>query len=375
MEDFQNQPVSSQSNSNQPLQQKPKKHIPTWLGLVIIILAGILLFGGAFAYQFLVNKNQPETVVSQLPETAGWQTYTDTDYGFEIKYPKGWTVSKPVIYVNITNENNKENVPFMQIVRETEMDGLSMEEAANKFLHNTNSSIEKVNTNNGIGRQISFSGICSNGIPCSYKSTVLCNDGKIYSIYYTEDRMVEPGTGPMHASKVAVDMKDWKYYDTFKKILSTLKFNEGSGIPPDWKTYESKDYNFKLNYPKDILFEPEKGNLAPILSSFSQTNLEESNAFDLNVYVSGIKISPFTDAANLVENNSKYYSKFSGPKIANIGGHPVYTVFFSGLSGIEHLYFFPKTLIKFSYSSPSSEKKFSDLEKQMLYEQLKFNCY
>jgi hypothetical protein len=65
MEDFQNQPVSSQSNLNQPPQQKPKKHIPTWLGLVVIIATAVLLFGGAFALEYYLNNNFKGTVSTE----------------------------------------------------------------------------------------------------------------------------------------------------------------------------------------------------------------------------------------------------------------------------------------------------------------------
>ena len=36
---------------------------------------------------------QKEPSVLNLPETANWQTYTNNQYGFEIKYPKNWIVT------------------------------------------------------------------------------------------------------------------------------------------------------------------------------------------------------------------------------------------------------------------------------------------
>jgi|SRR3989344_787409 len=57
------------------------------LVIVVIILVGI---GGYFIF---VNKSgqtlQQPTPISQ-DETANWKTYSNSQYGFEIKYPPGW---------------------------------------------------------------------------------------------------------------------------------------------------------------------------------------------------------------------------------------------------------------------------------------------
>ena len=52
------------------------------LGIIVLILVG---FGGFFAYDKVFA---PKTPVQTVDPTAGWKTYTNNDYGFELKYPE-----------------------------------------------------------------------------------------------------------------------------------------------------------------------------------------------------------------------------------------------------------------------------------------------
>jgi hypothetical protein len=105
---------------------KPRKTIPPFVGIVIIVVVAVLLFGGVFAWQYFSTKDKigslncvPEneqygaprteadlccaglveqpseestsgtwgTCVKPQNSTLGWKTYTNTQYGFEVKYP------------------------------------------------------------------------------------------------------------------------------------------------------------------------------------------------------------------------------------------------------------------------------------------------
>jgi len=79
--------------SDRPLLDKPKKHIPTFVGIVIIVVVTILLFGGVFVWQYLA-ENAPKNTPVEAPIVNGtedWQTYINTQYGFELKLPDSWS--------------------------------------------------------------------------------------------------------------------------------------------------------------------------------------------------------------------------------------------------------------------------------------------
>jgi hypothetical protein len=73
-----------------------RREIPTLLGLIIIAVAIVIFFGGTFTYEHFAIKefervikpeNQTTGFPMQILATKGWKTYTNTQYGFEIKYP------------------------------------------------------------------------------------------------------------------------------------------------------------------------------------------------------------------------------------------------------------------------------------------------
>lgn len=69
----------------------------------IIILIAILAVLGLMAYNYFYPTQIQEQIISdqtnqnQTPvdETANWRTYSNYDYGFQIKYPTDWSVNIP----------------------------------------------------------------------------------------------------------------------------------------------------------------------------------------------------------------------------------------------------------------------------------------
>ena len=96
-----NQNQDTAQNNSVSFPQKQKAQISTRLGFVVIICVTVLFFGAVFITQFyLIQKlsaqNQNEIInaqnLSASSEIAGWKTYTNNEYGFEIKYPVNWFV-------------------------------------------------------------------------------------------------------------------------------------------------------------------------------------------------------------------------------------------------------------------------------------------
>jgi len=75
--------------------------------VIVILVVVIVILIGTTAYFATINKaNQPvapvqkvvqqpaQPTVPSTDETVGWQTYQNKQYGYQIKYPQGWTVAE-----------------------------------------------------------------------------------------------------------------------------------------------------------------------------------------------------------------------------------------------------------------------------------------
>jgi len=69
--------------------------ISTPIAIIIVIVVGLLAIGGVLAYQYYWQAPEKE-IIEETPEetpkdeTAGWKTYRNTKYRYEIKYPNDW---------------------------------------------------------------------------------------------------------------------------------------------------------------------------------------------------------------------------------------------------------------------------------------------
>src|SRR4030042_5523068 len=65
---------------------KPIAWVMRIIASILLILV-TLLFMGKLSLPDFTKTTEP---TSTQDETADWQTYTDEEYGFEIKYPENW---------------------------------------------------------------------------------------------------------------------------------------------------------------------------------------------------------------------------------------------------------------------------------------------
>jgi len=70
------------------------KGISTPIGILIIVLVAIIAGGGILAYQYywMPEEKYVEAPPLVKDETADWQTYTNEEYGFEVKYPNNYYI-------------------------------------------------------------------------------------------------------------------------------------------------------------------------------------------------------------------------------------------------------------------------------------------
>jgi len=89
-----------------------QKGVSTLVGIIIIVVVAVVLFGGVFAYQYFTAQTQPVVQNQQVQnnQTAGWKTYTNTQYGFDVKYPPILTVSEiqeSIAFANLSAINSQ----------------------------------------------------------------------------------------------------------------------------------------------------------------------------------------------------------------------------------------------------------------------------
>ncbi len=61
--------------------------------LYLAIALGIIV-GGILIWQFWPESTNPSPTPTTVDETADWQTYSNGDYKFEMKYPENWINDK-----------------------------------------------------------------------------------------------------------------------------------------------------------------------------------------------------------------------------------------------------------------------------------------
>lgn len=191
------------------------------LGLVV----AVLVLGGAY-YLKKIQKPQPasssyfptpsikpSTSPSSKPEsatsadTSKWKTYTNTEYGFSLKYPNGWTTREDLSYVKSDyiiwfNAPDKPNGAMLVSVYDNKDGKYSID-----TIHSDNS--DKNISNHRIPITIDgIEGKRDREVPglCGYDSVFVNKNAKIYEI-----------------SLFCGDTNN-KYLSIFDQSLSTFKF-------------------------------------------------------------------------------------------------------------------------------------------------------
>lgn len=197
MENLQNQ--DQQNSFNQPVQQNPKKQTSTLVGIIIIIVATVIIFGGVFCYQYFLISIQP---VVQTDQTAVWKTYEWTKNLDKIffEYPFNWIVEKEYYSTPLmqTNGEQPENI------------GL--------FIYPQNNKSNNIHIG---GRQNS------------------CDASENHSRCISKEGHI-----------IFTDSKNQKTLEIFDLFLTTVQiFQENQTV--GWKTYKNDEYGFEFKYPID----------------------------------------------------------------------------------------------------------------------------
>ncbi len=71
--------------------------------MFFLILGGVVYAGIWYWQNQQVAQEVVPTLTPRADVTADWKTYTNTQYGFEFKYPKDWSVFEDLPYIFIAD--------------------------------------------------------------------------------------------------------------------------------------------------------------------------------------------------------------------------------------------------------------------------------
>jgi hypothetical protein len=218
------------------MQKQKQKRISTLVGIIIIVATTVVFFGGVFAWQYFIVKSNVETVGLDLSEVEGWKTYTNTQYGFEFKYPDDSTIE-------ISNaENPGDNSLYFIVLRSEKRPGapISLQTPFHLAINDVdyNSSFLASSQNK---QEVMVSGIKGKKIIVQQNVNQV-NHTFVY-IYLSK--------GSLNYIFQFVDPYTDSNYNLFNQILSTFKFINGVKaysemkkvlIADGWNVFSDKNF-------------------------------------------------------------------------------------------------------------------------------------
>ncbi len=214
------------------------KHLPKLVTWVVLILAlGFVGYAGIWYWQDQqVGEDYPVLFTPRPTDpTADWKTYTNTQYGIEIKYPPVNNDFNPVsnIGVDLLDDTPPEYGP-----------GAFWIGVSQKIWHDRLENKSKYKVGDAcspLGEQETQCTVLSLN---PYAMLIKVNWAEPinfqYSLLILTDKF-EVTIGPLSR-----DVQN----ETFDQILSTFKFID-SADTSTWKTYTNTQYGFGIKYPSD----------------------------------------------------------------------------------------------------------------------------
>jgi len=231
---------------NQTPSIAPKPKFNLWLVTTIVLAVALIAGGIVFAWQKSVNgkvkndlqgqinilQNQIQQLTKTTPTdvTADWKTYTDTKYGFEIKYPNDWTKETDYIlysyvgygYVGFKKEDSTQEkitggdglfTPFylININVSDNSKGVSLKDFALQALQKGSVLKKDLTYTQVAGQQAVSLEVAGGYLPGPDVVTIIACKGRFYTLNYS---------GVVHSET------NYKFIDIYNQMLSTFKFTK-----------------------------------------------------------------------------------------------------------------------------------------------------
>ncbi len=221
------------NNQNQFTDQKEVnfKKPPVYIVALIIFAALLGAFQIADMYLGKGNQPQPEQNLTATDPTKDWKTYTNEEYGFELKYPDTWYFSEENNEVWFSTKDALERPSIMIKINQG-----SIEEISKNIKEGVDDFIQP----NIVEGQLDFNGIKANYIDHGTaigdlsRHIIFINNGSTFWIRYGHDWQ-----------------PDEQILSTFKFISTSATSSNINFVPisNEILKYELRDFNVPLGHP------------------------------------------------------------------------------------------------------------------------------
>lgn len=205
-----------------------QQQVKTALGTIIILIFAVT--AGYFIWQY--EKIQPEVaqptqvnIYKAADETVGWQTYTNTQYGFSLKYPKNLDYdeqvpSKDVMETEIIDDGAGHNVFNLLIAKNAKAQivnsGISLSIAKRE---NNNPAFPEIVLGLISRQEVSIDN--QKAVKYIYRGTAFTDGGEEISDIINAQYVVEKAGYIYSINSYGADST---FYNTIDRLASTLKF-------------------------------------------------------------------------------------------------------------------------------------------------------
>lgn len=328
---MENQPNVPNLNPSAP-PTEPHKSFSHWL----VVSCAILSVVGYFMISYSLALWPFQSLLPQLPQgspvvkledmdkiqdntvqvPADWKTYTNTEYGFEFKYPGE----------SEYRLSSNSDISLVGLVGAVQSDGrggailLSIKKSDNSFLDTVNGMSRQKNDDR-IPMYISDREFAIGGVKAHEFKYGTAIGGVFFNTIVNSSPVVI-----IEYKNYLGEISEKDYTEIIDQILSTFKFVDKADTS-DWKTYTNTEYGFEFKYPGDWHFKQDSLNNQVGLLLLDPPEVSPNNHNDTDLpYVFMISLYPdisYLDwrrlgAKNLDDFISKYSSSVDDPYIKDI---------------------------------------------------------